>query len=64
MLRLRGSELEHEVRRETLRIASDLLVQRLGRDAVEVGKVAVQKDPLAAQDQDAPFGALNDDGLD
>jgi hypothetical protein len=47
--------LEHEVFRESLKVAPDLPVQRAGAYAVQVGKVGIKHDLLAAQEHDLAF---------
>jgi hypothetical protein len=46
---------KHEIGGETFLVAVDLLVQPLDSDAIKFGEVAVEDDPLAAEDQDSRF---------
>ena len=48
-----GGELEREVGREPIRVAFNLLVQALGRYALEIGQIRVEHPPLAADGQNA-----------
>jgi hypothetical protein len=50
-LGLGAGEAEHEIFGEALGVALDLLVQTLGRDAVEGGEIGIEDDPLATQDE-------------
>jgi hypothetical protein len=48
-----GRELEGKIRWESSGIPRDGLVKHLGRNAVQLGEVAIQHHPLAANAMDA-----------
>ena len=50
-----GRKLEREIRWEALAVASYLLVQLLDRDPIELGEVAVENDPLVAENEYPSF---------
>jgi hypothetical protein len=58
-LGLGPGEPEHEIFRKARDVALDLLVQALGGDAVESGKLGIENDPLAAQDEDRAGDVLD-----
>ena len=47
----RRAQLEHEIRRKTLWISLDGLIECLGRNAIEPRKVGGQYHPLSAKDE-------------
>ena len=51
--------MEHEILGKTLGVAFDLLVQALGRNAVDDGELAIEDDALAAEDQNDRSDALD-----
>jgi len=61
---LLGGELEHEIRREAVAVAADLLVEALGCDAVEDCELGIEQDALTALDEDRAGNVLcrRDDG--
>jgi hypothetical protein len=63
-VQLLSGEQEHEVLREPLAVASGLLVDALGGDPVEGGKLGIEQYPLATHDEDSASDVLNghDDG--
>jgi hypothetical protein len=44
--------MEHEIYRKPFLVALNLLIQLSDGDAIELGEVAIQDDPLVAEDQD------------
>jgi hypothetical protein len=46
-------QLEHEVGREPVEVAANLLVQAARRDTVEHSQVGAEHDPVSVQRQDA-----------
>jgi hypothetical protein len=54
---LGGIKPEHEIAREPIRIALDLLVQPLGRHAVEHGQMGIDHHAQLAHDDDAALDA-------
>jgi hypothetical protein len=62
-LSLGAREPEHEIRGEPRGVALDLLVQALGRDAIERGELGIEDDPLATQEEDRAGDALNTHGM-
>jgi hypothetical protein len=49
---LPDAQLEHEIRRETLAVATHLFVEALSSDPVEAGELGVEQDPVSAQHED------------
>jgi len=49
------SQPEHEIDGKTVLVAIDLLVQPLDSDTIKFGEVAIEDDPLVAEDQDSRF---------
>src|SRR5947208_16064440 len=47
-----GCETKHEITREAIDIALHLLVERLGRNPVEICQVGVKHDALSPEDED------------
>jgi hypothetical protein len=52
--------LEHEIRRKSLQVPFDLLVEPLGGGPIKPGQVRVQHDPLPANKQDARFDLVQE----
>ena len=50
-----GRKLEHEIYRKPLSVALHLLIQLSDRDAIEFSQIAIEDDPLVAEDQDSRF---------
>lgn len=48
---LPGCQLKAEILRKTFRVAFDLLVEAFGRHSVKPGKIGIDQDGLAAEDQ-------------
>jgi hypothetical protein len=46
------AQLEQKIRRETLKVAFDGLVERLGCDPVKRGEFGVEQHTMSAQDKD------------
>jgi hypothetical protein len=65
VLILGSSQSEKKIGRKAVRVALELLVQTLDRNAVEFGQVRVEQDFLIAQDQDLRSDSLgeNDRGF-
>jgi hypothetical protein len=61
--RLLVGKLEHEIRRKSLLVALDGLVQVAGRDTVKHGQVCVQQHFLPAGEVDQPLDLLSRDQL-
>jgi hypothetical protein len=55
---LLGRKSKHEVRREALAIAFDLLIQTLYRNAVKFGQISVQDDLAVPQNRNAGFNGF------
>jgi hypothetical protein len=58
-LQLGAGEAEHEIGREAPRVALYLLIEAFGGDAIERGKLGVEKNPLSPQDKN-PLNDLFD----
>jgi flagellar hook-length control protein FliK len=50
--------LQHEIVREALAVALDLLIQAFGRHAIELGQIGVDDDALSTDNQDAAGDVL------
>ena len=55
---LLGVQPEHEVVREAVRVALDLLVETLRRHAVQLGEIGIQHHLLPANQEDHPVDPL------
>jgi hypothetical protein len=56
---LRFRQLKHEISRKTRSIAFDRLIQHFRFDAVQVRKIGVEHDLLAANQQNGPLNSLH-----
>ena len=59
MAELLGRQLEHEVRREALFVAPNLLHEHSDFNTVEIGEILVEHHLAAANDQDPLLEAVN-----
>jgi hypothetical protein len=59
---LLDGELEHEIRREAVAVAADLLIETLRADPVELGELGIEQHSLAAQDEDGACDLLDGQG--
>ena len=55
-----GGKLEHKIRRKTLPVPFYLLVQMPDADPIKFGEVAIENDPVVAEDQNSRFDRYGD----